>query len=298
MRSTLITGSTGFIGRHLVQSFKKKGDQIVTLGRSASNDVRCDLSLSIPEFNNYFSTVIHCAGLAHRYPRNPAEEKDFFDNHILAAQNLLTSLNHENCQKFIFISSVAVYGIDEGVNLSEMTEPLPKTIYGKCKLKAEELIQNWGKKNDVPVYIFRLPLVVGDNPPGNLGAMIKAMIKRYYFNIANINPKKSMVLAQDVADFLAESEKFASPGIYNLTDGYHPSMREIEQCIMRKKNIGLKPVTLPFFLIRIFGWIGNWFPSAPINSFKVKKLSTDLTYSDEKARANLQWKPSLVIDGW
>ncbi len=296
-KTILISGSTGFLGRQIIKSFKLKDLDFVTVGRSKSCDIRCDLIEEVPVIGKPFDTVIHCAGLAHYYPKSAEDEKRFYEGHVVVAQNLINALQGREVKKMVFISSVAVYGCDYGASINEELIPIPNTIYGRNKLEAEKIILDWGLKNGVDVYIFRLPLVVGDRAPGNLGKLVEAIMKKYYFFVKDINPKKSMILASDLADFLTD-DKFSSPGIYNLTDGHHPSLREIETCIIKKYKVDFRPIGLPIFLIRIVGKIGDYLHFMPVDSNRLKKLTTDLTFDDQKARKNLNWNPQKVTDGW
>ena len=95
--------------------------------------------------------------------------------------------------------------MDQGELVTENDELLAKDAYGLSKILAEKLIQEWCKKNKVVCTILRLPLVVGYNPPGNLGAMIKSIKSGFYLNIAGGKVKKSMVLASDVAKIYFKS---------------------------------------------------------------------------------------------
>jgi hypothetical protein len=136
---------------------------------------------------------------------------------------------------------------------------------------------------------LRLPLLVGKNPPGNLGTMIKAIKKGYYFNIGGGNSKKSMVLAEDVARFIPVIAPVG--GTYNLTDGEHPSFSALSFAIANKKIINL-----PLFVVKIIGYLGDVIGAkAPINSTKVKKMTSDLTFDDSKAR-EMGWKPQPVLE--
>ena len=74
------------------------------------------------------------------------------------------------------------------------------TPYADSKIQAEELLREWGKLNNVNMLILRLPLLVGENPPGNLGSMIRAIKKGYYFRIGDGSARRSMVLAEDIAE--------------------------------------------------------------------------------------------------
>ena len=142
--------------------------------------------------------------------------------------------------------------------------------------------------------ILRLPLLVGKNPPGNLGAMLKAIDKGYYFNIDGGKAKKSMVLAEDVAAFIS---KVASVGgIYNLTDGVHPDFKELSTAISEQKN-KKRPLNLSLFITKLMGYAGDMLgDKAPINSSKIKKITSDLTFDDTKARNLFGWNPQSVLE--
>lgn len=283
----LVTGASGFLGKIICEEFKSN---IKKLGRLDSNDICCDLSKEIPVLGNY-KLVIHSAGKAHSIPKSEGESNQFYEVNVEGTLNLLRGLEKEILpREFVFISSVAVYGQETGNDISENHQLLAKDPYGLSKIKAEEIIIDWCKLNNVICTILRLPLLVGKNPPGNLGAMIKAISKGYYFNIAEGKAKKSMILAKDVALFISLAS--STGGIYNLTDGYDPSFSELSQMISKKKSF-----SMPFWLAVLIGKIGNLIGNkAPLTSLKVKKITSDLTFDDSKARQLFNWKPEPVLD--
>ena len=290
----LITGSSGFLGREII--FHNSTQTVFSLNRNVGN-YKFDLSKSIPDFGfDFFDIIIHNAGKAHSVPKNESDKKVFFDVNIQGTQNLLNGLNQSGKipKSFIFISTVAVYGLEQGEDINENFPLLAKDPYGFSKIQAEQLVLDWCQKNNVICTILRLPLLVGKNPPGNLGAMIKSIQKGYYFNIAGGKAKKSMVLSDDVAKIILKASEIG--GIYNLTDGNHPDFFELSNAIATQ-NRKTKPFNIPFFIaksIALFGDIvGDKFP---LNSTKLKKITTDLTFDDSKARKVLGWNPNKVID--
>ena len=109
--------------------------------------------------------------------------------------------------------------------------------------------------------------------------------------------KKSMVLAKDVAKFIPEIIK--EGGIFNLTDGHHPSFKELSHNIALFYELRL-PITLPSFVVLVMAQFGeliqNLFKiSLPINKRQYLKMTKSLTFNDKKA-TNLGWKPQRVIN--
>lgn len=290
----LITGSSGFLGKEII--FHNSTKSIFSLNRNVGN-YKFDLSRSIPDFgSDLFDIIIHTAGKAHSVPKNELENDIFFDVNVKGTQNLLYGIeaSEKRPKSFIFISTVAVYGVDQGMNISENEPLLAKDPYGLSKIQAEQIVLDWCKKNNVICTILRLPLLVGENPPGNLGAMIHGIKKGYYFNIAGGVARKSMVLAEDVAKILIKVSEIG--GIYNLTDGYHPNFYELSNAIT-KQNSKRKIFNMPFSIARSIALVGDILGTKfPLNSSKLKKITTELTFDDTKAREVLGWNPKKVLN--
>jgi nucleoside-diphosphate-sugar epimerase len=289
----LLTGATGFLGKSIVKELENTNN-LKSLSRT-SGDYQFSLENEIPNFNQKFDLVIHAAGKAHSIPRSEVEKKQFFDVNVLGTLNLLKGLEIVGLpEKFVFISSVSVYGQEEGVNIKEGHALEARDPYGVSKIEAEEIIVKWCKQLDVVCTILRLPLLVGENPPGNLGAMLKAIDKGYYFNIGGGKARKSMVLADDVAAFIPIVSSVG--GVYNLTDGHHPSFKELSSAISRFKN-KKKPYNLPLIVCGAMGLVGDLLgEKSPVNSFKIKKITSDLTFDHSKARNSLNWNPQPVLE--
>lgn len=298
IKKILITGASGFLGSEISTYLNDHKFEIVTLGRSIKSKLQCDLRKEAPQLkSNNLTFVVHAAGKAHSVPGTVEEIQDFYDVNVIGTLNLLKGLENSAIpQSFIFISTVAVYGKERG-HLIDENEPLSaKDPYGQSKILAEELIQNWCEKHKVVCTILRLPLIAGPKPPGNLGSMIKGIQKGYYFNIDGGKAKKSIVLAEDVAKIIPIAAEVG--GIYNLTDGYHPSFKELSSLLAQQLNKNA-PRNIPFVLAKSLALLGDICgESAPINSSKLKKITSHLTFDDSKARNLLKWNPASVLKGF
>lgn len=286
----LLTGSTGFLGRIILQELGNF--RVITLSRSSS-EINADLTagkIELPKVN----AVIHAAGKAHVVPKTQKEIVEFASVNVAGTENLLNSLETNLPESFVYISSVSVYGRIDG-NLISEEEPLNASDpYGLSKIQAEALVQSWCSRNNVKLSILRLPLLVGANPPGNLGSMIRAIRNGYYIDIAGGKACKSMVRARDVACILPKVIEVG--GIYNLTDGYHPSISELSQQIalqLGKRQSANVPTWLAMILAKAGDLFGRKFP---FNSAKLSKLTSNLTFDDSKARTSLGWAPNPVLE--
>ncbi|RZK61255.1 MAG: NAD-dependent epimerase/dehydratase family protein, partial [Pedobacter sp.] len=220
----LITGGSGFLGKVIYAELEKNWD-VITISRNQGT-LNLDLSKEIPLLPQ-IDLVVHAAGKAHIVPKSSTEIEDFHEVNVTGSKNLLTGLEQMPLlpKHLVFVSSVAVYGCEIGLLINEEHPLNAKDPYGLSKIGAESLIKDWCLKNNVICSILRLPLIVGLNPPGNLRAMINGIKKGYYFNIDKGKARKSMVMANDVANIIPIVSKIG--GTYNLTDRYHPSFFEL-----------------------------------------------------------------------
>ena len=288
---TYITGANGFLGKYVSRALKIHSN-VHTIGRTNSS-INVDLRFQKFAILGTIDLFIHIAGKAHSVPISDSEIQEFYNVNVEGTRNILESLKNNPPKKFVYISSVSVYGLSEGVNISEDYQLLAKDPYGLSKIHAEQIILDWCIKNNVICTIFRLPLVVGNNPPGNLGTMLNGIKKRFYFNISGGLAKKSMVLADDVANHILPASEIG--GIYNLTDGYNPSFYELSHKVA--EQLGYKYIpNLPYFIAKIIAILGDLIgPKFPINSIKITKITSDLTFNDLKARKVFGWNPTPVL---
>tara|TARA_R110000744_G_scaffold189828_3_gene308887 strand:+ start:218 stop:1126 length:909 start_codon:yes stop_codon:yes gene_type:complete len=294
--NVLLSGSTGFLGANILKHFVAMGHHVDTIGRSNENVIVANLANFDTPINTHYDLVIHAAGKAHVIPKNLAEEKMFYDVNLEGTKNLLKSLIKPP-SKFIFISTVAVYGRDYGLDINEDHPLNANTPYGKSKVLAEKEIQDWSQKYNIEATILRLPLIIGNNPKGNLQSMINAIRKGFYFNIGKGDSKKSMVLVDDVSLSILTLMNY--PNIYHLTDGYNPSFKELSNLI--GKHFGVKRIlSLNYYLIKpiaIFGDIIKSITSIslPLDSKKLEKINKSLTFNDSRARA-VGYVPRQVLE--
>jgi nucleoside-diphosphate-sugar epimerase len=241
--------------------------------------------------------VLHLAGKAHSVPKTVQEEQVFYDVNLGLTKKLCESLEVTGLPKsFLFISTVAVYGLEAGENISEDTTLNGNTPYALSKIQAEQFLTDWCNKHNIILTILRPSLIAGPNPPGNLGAMIQGIKSGKYLNIGGGKARKSVLMLQDIARLVPlVTDK---GGVYNICDSNHPSFSELETVIckqLNKKGV----LSVPYFVAKGLALIGDLFGSkAPINSDKLDKITKSLTFSNAKAIKDLGWKPLDVIDNF
>jgi nucleoside-diphosphate-sugar epimerase len=292
----LFTGASGFLGSNL-KPLLKNNFEIKTLGLTDDDDYKVNIAITVPEIDILFDVVLHAAGKAHSIPKTEEEKKSFFDINFQGTANLCRALEKSGVPKaFIFVSTVAVYGLEFGDNITEEHPLNGNTPYALSKIQAEEYLTDWCARNNVTLGIIRPSLIAGPNPPGNLGDMIRGIKTGKYLSIAGGKARKSVLMVEDIDRLILPLME--KGGIYNVCDDSQPTFRELENLI--SKQLGLKtPLSIPYWLAKSMALVGDLLgKKAPINSLKLKKITESLTFSNEKAKRELNWQPLNVLDNF
>ena len=169
----LITGASGFIGGRLAERlFFDYGNTPRCLVRNYAKLARLSrlpTQLVLGDVLDYESlvkasagcnTVVHCA-----YGNTGDDALDAKIN-VLGTENLLRAAVENRVKRFIYLSSVEVYGRSQPALVDESTEPGdPSNSYARTKLEAEKLCLNYYREASLPVVLLRLAVVYGPHSP-------------------------------------------------------------------------------------------------------------------------------------
>ena len=296
MEKILFTGGTGFLGKNVRPILDKKYE-VTTCGITSEDMIKANLAKEAPKLDKHYDIVLHACGKAHVVPKTEAEKQAFFDVNFTGTVNLCDALEEVGVPKaIVFISTVAVYGCEYGDLITEEHPLEGKTPYAKSKIMAEEYLTEWCKKHNVVLGILRPSLLAGKDAPGNLGAMVNGVRKGFYMNIAGGKVIKSILMAEDIARILPSLVE--KGGTYNVCDTRQPSFGELSISVAKQLGKG-KPMNIPYWMAWCMAKVGDLLGSkAPINSYKLEKMTKSLTFSNEKARKELGWEPLDVLDNY
>lgn len=297
MNKLLFTGASGFLGHNILPVLNKKYEIVHTIGLGQEDDIKVNLAKEVPPINTHYDIVLHACGKAHVVPRTPEEEKAFYDVNYEGTRNLCKALEKVGSPKaIVFISTVAVYGCENGELITEDHPLNGDSPYAKSKIMAEEYLTKWCSEHGIVLGILRPSLLAGKNAPGNLGAMVNGIRKGFYLNIAGGKVRKSILMAEDIARILPLM--IEKGGVYNVCDTKQPTFGEISYSVA--KQLGKhKPISIPYWMAWCMAKVGDLLGSkAPINSYKLSKMTESLTFSNEKARRELSWEPLDVLENF
>ncbi len=160
MKKVLITGAGSYIGTS-VEAYLNR-PEYAGMYQVDTVDMIGD-GWKEKDFSGY-DTVFHVAGIAHQRETKKNAPLYYKVNRDLAIETAQKA-KKEGVRQFIFLSSMSVYGMEEGV-IDKDTAPMPKSHYGRSKLQAEKRFQQL-HSDEFKVSVLRLPMVYGKGCKGN-----------------------------------------------------------------------------------------------------------------------------------
>lgn len=226
--TSLVTGGAGFIGSHVARhllhlnhtviilddlsgGFKENvPNEAIFIKGSITDEVLVNALFAQHNFDYVYHLAAYAAeGLSHFI------RKYNYENNLIGSINLINaSVNHE-VKRFIFTSSIAVYGTQK-LPLKESQKPQPEDPYGIAKYAVEMDLENAQKMFGLDYTIFRPHNVygphqnIGDSYRNVVGIFMNQLLKGEPLTIFGDGQQtRAFTYIDDVASYIAESYAFA-----------------------------------------------------------------------------------------
>ena len=204
IKNILVTGGAGYIGSHIIEILIKKRknifivDNLTTGHKRLVNKKAKFFKLNILKTNKLkqilikynIDSIIHLAAnlIIGEGEKRP---KQYFKTNVTGTKSVLNALKGTKVKNFLFSSTAAIYK-DGNYRVTENSQIKPKSIYGKTKVKAENLIRFNCKKIKINYGILRYFNIAGASPTGKIGLLNKS--DNLFKNFSNQIVKKNPVL--------------------------------------------------------------------------------------------------------
>lgn len=296
-----ITGASGFLGKSLAKKLIHDGHTIRLLARDKNNvqdleTLGAEVILgNLEKFDNKFlkniDFVYHLAAIRYEWGFS---WDDYYKTNILGTKNLLEASFENNVKKFIYCSSVFVFGYPEKLPVDESYPYDPTTFYSRSKMEAEKVVKEYYSK--INTVIIRPTIVYGPGDTAGMFLKLCRLINKHMFVIlGNGENYLHLTHIDDVVQgFIRAAEKDKN-GDYIICSDKPIKLKEltsIVSLILNKKIIPLKiPVSFAKFIGFIFENIYSIFSMKKkeplVTRSKVDILTKNQFFSSEKARKKL-----------
>ena len=288
----LVTGSEGFVGRVLLRQFIQSGLPVRGFDRLKNSDLdynlhSIDLANPITLDSASYDVVIHCAAAKGDWD---ISDNEFYEDNVVATENLLNYVRKCEVKKIIHFSTVAIYSRDV-TDGSESTKIEPDSVYGQTKLDSEILIRKFAEESGIPTVILRPSVIYGRNNHANMFNLIQQLNRALPYQINPVGITKSHVSVRNVVDVVL---RFSNPAysvngleIYNLTERPYYDLNNMIGIICDELGVNTPKLNLPIWLVAIpFGFlefIGKLFKKdTGFTLDRLRKFSSSTHYTSEK----------------
>jgi dihydroflavonol-4-reductase len=307
----LVTGGSGFIGSRLALEARARGFMVVVAGQlnTEAERVRAQelaaAGISVEqgplqeiEFARRVAegcqVVIHLAAAQHE--ANVADEY-FFDVNVKGTRTLLEACKLAGVQRFVYGSTIGVYGEYSGQPLDESTPPRPMNVYGRSKLQAEQEVA--GFRDAFETCIVRISETYG---PGDfrLLKLFRALDRGRFFIIgAGLNRRQAIHVADLVRGLLlaatsksAVGETFVMAGQETMTT--REMVQHVATALGRQAPRWHAPMW-PFLAAAVFmeGTLKPLGVQPPLHRRRLDFFRKSFVFSTTKAHTVLNFVPTV-----
>lgn len=225
MKKILIVGENSYLGRTL-EEYLEQYPQLYTVRKiSVRNNAWEQESFSDVD------VIYHVAAIVHRNEKELSAE-DYTEVNTKLPVKLAQKAKEEGVKQFIFLSTVAVYGMLTGI-ITKDTEMQPVTLYGKSKLEAEKGL-NALATDDFKVCILRPPIIYGKDCKGNFTRLEKLALKCPVF--PKYNNSRSMLYIKNLNILVEQLIAKERDGLFFPQDAEYVNTWELVSLIKAEKG--------------------------------------------------------------
>jgi UDP-glucose 4-epimerase len=213
MTSVLVTGANGFVGRHLCGRLQELGFDVTAAIRCGVVDevlpyrhvVVADLfdKRKLDAALRDIDAVVHCAALAHVLGDVSSQESVYMRVNAVATKILAESAAHSGVEKFVYLSSLKVFGdMSTGRPIEENDPPRAVGVYARSKLAGEAHLRQVSLGSDMRAVILRPPLVYGARVRANFLRLMSWIDRGIALPFACVENKRSIVSVWNLCDLV------------------------------------------------------------------------------------------------
>lgn len=312
----LVTGATGFIGRHACAVFAASGWRVRGLTHSSSamppgvtpirvNDLveRAGVRRAVSGAD----AVLHLAARVHQLQeRHPDPMASYRHTNVDGTRALVSAARDAGVSTFLFASSVKAVGESTREPWTEDSAPNPATPYGLSKLEAEAVVRDAAdsSRGAMRAAIVRLPMVYGPDMTGNMLRLFRWVDSGVPIPLGAVDNRRSIAFVGNVLSAFASlsASAFTGAQTYFVADDNPISTPHLVRLIGAALGCSPRLIPIPMGPLRVAAALGDRVasvvPGWPIRSALVESLCGSLSVTTQKLHAAApDWAPVATSAG-
>lgn len=233
MKTIAVTGSSGFVGKHLILELKRRSYKVIEIDFEKGFNL-----LEMKDVNKvpFFDVIIHLAAKSF-VPASFENPHEFYHDNYLTTLNVL-ELAKKYKARVIFFSSY-LYGQPDYLPVDEKHPLKPHNPYAQSKLICEKLCEGYARDFKVPVVVFRPFNIYGNGQKNHfLIPIIIKELKSGTINLKDPRPKRDFIYINDVVDAVIKAidNPIENYEVFNLGYGKSYSIEEVIATILKESS--------------------------------------------------------------
>ena len=313
-KRVLLTGATGFIGRHLAAALARAGWVVRGAVRTAGPHLVPGVTewVAIGTIGSEtvwraaledVTAVVHLAALAHRTdPTNQPAEVDYMEVNARGTRRLAeTVLGSGAVRRFVLVSSIGAVADACNTPLAETSLASPVTAYGRSKLAGEQAVREVFGANGIEWCVLRPVLVYGPGNPGNMARLLRLVRSGVPLPFGGMDNRRNFLFVGNLVG--AIERVLAAPGltgrIFHVADDEAVSTAELIRLLARAAGRPARLCTVPDWSLRLAAGCGDFAEGlglrTGLNSYSLRKLEESLVVSNLALRSATGWQPGATL---
>lgn len=252
MKTAIISGATGFVGKHLCNALYNDY-YIIGIGSNGENEPKCHQLIKKPLNELNWDLIPKIDICFHQGANNLTtetnREKMFRENLVWSHDFIETLIKKKSCQQLIYASSCSVYG-NQPIPHKEDMKNMPLNPYAESKCLFETMAKFISKKYDIKTVGLRYSNIygVGEGHKGSRASMITQILNKKRIKLfKNGEQKRDWVYIDDVIKANLLALKLNKNKIFNVGSGENTSFNDIVKIISQEKGkIEIEYIDCPF----------------------------------------------------
>ena len=295
-RIVLVTGASGFIGRHLVQSLEENGwtvRQALRTPRGQPNEVQIETIGAATDWRDALvgvQAVVHLAARVH-HPNEEHAVELYRSTNVEGTLHLARCAGSAGARHFIFVSTILVNGrsTDGRGPFSESDILTPRGIYGKSKAAAESGLEAIAQEG-MGITIIRPPLVYGAGAKGNFKLLLQVVRRGIPLPFGSIRNRRAFVSVENLSSFVLNRLRQVGKryDLFIVADDEQVSTPEFVRRLAHAAGVSSRLFPMPVSLL------------SPLLKFSGRSDAHDSIIGslelDVSKAAATGWRPQVTLD--
>ena len=231
----LLSGATGFIGRHLQKELKIHNHEVINLKTNLLKKDELEAEIIKLDFDH----VVHLAGLSHITSFEPSQ---LYKTNVIGSENLVSSLEKKGGGRNILLASSGHVYAPSKTRLSEESKVQPMSHYASSKLAMEYICNSMIEKNKLIIMRIFNCTGPGQDPSFFIPKVLKSFVnKEKSLDVGNLKVEREFNSVHWLVSIIRNlTEEDTPAGVYNICSGKTYRLEDILNIISKVTNHSLK----------------------------------------------------------